>query len=331
MLVSVRILEISIGGFRDKFLLYTAAALLVTWPSGIIHSVRIGNDSLLYPIYALSALYLVKWDALRSWKYLLAGAVLAGLAVITKVNAIAIMCVLGLIYLFELYRGRKSAPELRDLIKKGALIFFICLAGLFIALGRNIPGIINKSQSNLIVANLGGLDSRLRVGNFPSNYIYFDGKVFLTEPFTSAWDDTLGRQYFWNYLFKTSLFGEFDYSQPLAKSMAMIISFLFLLIAAYSIAGLFLTAREEILKHRVLLLNFLILIIAAIAYRIMAPYSCCNDFRFIFPILIPFCFMFAHSTRIYRIKGRTRLAAAGIAAGILFILCNTVFFISLLF
>ena len=34
--------------------------------------------------------------------------------------------------------------------------------------------------------------------------------MFNKKVFTSSWVDDGGRQYFWNYLLKTSLFGEFD-------------------------------------------------------------------------------------------------------------------------
>jgi hypothetical protein len=37
------------------------------------------------------------------------------------------------------------------------------------------------------------------------NYLWFDLRTFVTAAFTSAWDDDKGRQYFWNYLLKTSL------------------------------------------------------------------------------------------------------------------------------
>jgi hypothetical protein len=137
-----------------------------------------------------------------------------------------------------------------------------------------------------LVGNISGLPSSLKVNNGLEHYTYFDIENYLAHPYTNAWSDEAGRQYLWNYAFKTSLFGEFRLDEsPWGKTLAGIISFCLLLVLPFVFwGGLHFQVRD------VPALLFGLALFAALAWaRFQYPYSCTNDFRYIMPALVPLC------------------------------------------
>lgn len=316
--------------FQDDLLLIVSASLLIFWPSNIIHSVRIGNDILLYLFYALTVFYLLRWDRDRAPKNLYLSGLFAALSVVTKTNAVLLWGLIGVVLLIDFFRDRFRPSFWKDWLKKCwplALMFLVCVG---LALGGNIAAKIRNPSANLLVGNVAGSYGDLAVGNQPHNYLYFDLKTYLTEPFTSAWSDNLGRQYYWNYLFKTALVGEFDYPHPLTKALAEILSALFLAMLAFGLSGLFMMDRKNKALHRVQLLNFLILAVAGVVFRISIPASCSNDFRYILPVLIPFAFLYVYSAQAIRARGWKRLASFGLFLAAFFCAVSAAFVFSLL-
>ena len=89
-----------------------------------------------------------------------------------------------------------------------------------------------------VVGNAGGNDNSVLVRNNPGNFLFFDLRTFLTQPYTDPWHDELGRQFFWNYLAKTSLFGEFKLLEtPKGLWLASIISACFVAFVGFGLRG----------------------------------------------------------------------------------------------
>jgi hypothetical protein len=157
---------------------------------------------------------------------------------------------------------------------------------LFIAL---VAGIVLQrllGDSDL-VGNSSGLNGRLKVGNEAFNYLYFDLQSFMAHPFTSAWNDEMGRQYFWNYSFKSALSGEFDLVQNASgRSAATFASASFLGLLVYAARGFWKTKLQSM--HWILILQGFAFIAALMFLRIKHPYACSNDFRYIAPAILSF-------------------------------------------
>jgi hypothetical protein len=202
--------------------------------------------------------------------------------------------------------------------------------GFGVTFGRTIEKRICGSTANLMVPNSGGLDGSCLVGNELSNYITFDVRSFLTEPFVCPFQDRGGRQYFWNYLLKTGLVGEFSYDSSILGTLTLSLSGLLLLMLLYTGGGLLIFC-EHLGKHGILLLNMIILILASMAIRVSIPASCSNDFRYILPILISFVFFFGYSIWFYRLKGWRWLEKTGYGLATGFIAISNLFFILLWF
>jgi len=280
--------------FKDKKLLYLAVALLAFWPSGIIHSVRIGNDVLFYFLYAAGFYYLLRWSRLDDMKNLFLSVLFGTLAFMTKANGIVLVGLIGIEF-FVKWIGRKD--KLRYALRRSWLILFV-IAGLAVNFGAKIWYAMQDRSSDWLVGNVVNTINRdLFVTNQLPNYLIFDVKTFLVQPFTSTWQDWGGRQYFWNFLLKSSLFAEFSFPYVYHEVIASFISVAFLLMTAMFLYLLLTYKRSDAGPFvRPLLLNLLLFIVVLILYRAKIPASCNGDFRYILPSLLSFVPLVVYSS-----------------------------------
>lgn len=257
--------------------LVIAAAIWTIWPSLILVAPRIGNDQMFFALHVLCLLAGFNYIKDGKGKHLIVAVVCAALAIWTKSTGfitlilVILMAVIGFFKTNQLHR-----PSATELVSWS--LFLLIIAGLVI---EKLVGGDN------LVSNASSLHSGLRVGNEAGNYLYFDLKSFLTEPYTSAWADGLGREYFLNYAFKSSLFGEFKLVETeLGKTLASLISASFLGMLVFATRGWWRTKLD--VYHWILLIQA-VLFFAALGYlRYKYPYACSNDFRYITPALLSF-------------------------------------------
>jgi hypothetical protein len=307
------------------YLSYLLFALIAFWPSGIIHSIRIGNDGLFYLLYALGLWFLIKWqddDASRSlyWSF-----ALITLALITKANALVLYMVFGCVYLLKF----GGAPVKRRYLRPTLILVAIFMIGFGITFGRMVQAKLKGANDNFIVANASGLQG-VAVGNGLQNYLYFDLQSFLTEPYVNPFEDRGGRQFFWNYLFKTGLVGEFSYNSLLHRVLTTLLSFSFLLMFLYTTVSL-IVFSSYLTGQLVLVLNAVFLLLSAVAFRISIPAACSNDFRYILPLLISFIGFFGWGIWCYLQQKWHWVAKVGCGLAVFFSVTSIVFFVTLSF
>ena len=137
----------------------------------------------------------------------------------------------------------------------------------------------------LIPSNVDGLPDTLRVAAEPGNFLWFDMKTWVMYPFTDAFNDTMGRTWFFNYAGKTALFGEFHLAQgPLGYWLASIICVSALVLIALALRGLLRMQRSDLPWALALAL----FVLALAEMRFMHPFACSNDARYVLPAIIPF-------------------------------------------
>jgi hypothetical protein len=294
-------------------------AVIALWPTCIMHSARIGNDDLTYlcfggAMYSASRWWLAGKDA-RPLHFLVAAG-WGALGMVTKTNSLIVFAVLGALLLSRLVENREKRPRV-------ILAYALPLAALFVlatgvALHEALGAALHGKQGSLLVANAHQNSTKLLVGNRAENYLWFDLRTFVNAAFTSAWDDDKGRQYFWNYLLKTSLFGEWTFPEPWPWNLAVVLSILCLLLLAAVTAGWWLRPARQLYEELPLwaLAAFLVGSLALIRMKI--PSSCTGDFRYILPVLLPLAFGYVRALTAFRRRGWTRLAWAGLGAGWLF-------------
>ncbi len=303
----------------DRIVLTVVGALLVFWPSGVIHSVRIGNDILFYALFAAGTYRIVLWQLGEGT--LRPALLAAALALITKANGIILFGVIGFLLLFELRRRR----DLGGFLRQSAVAAAFFAAAFFVNFADNIYFALQNNGQDWLVSNVVNILNRsLFVDNHAFNYLYFDLKTYLGEPFIDAWHDRYGRQFFWNYLLKSALFSEFFFREN-AES-ATVISALSLIVYGYILWGMAIARRNR--ATLVMALVFLLSVTALLLYRIKIPVACNTDFRYIYPVLIPMSYFFAQSLLYFRDSRRLKnLYGFGIFTALLFVAASALFFV----
>ena len=150
----------------------------------------------------------------------------------------------------------------------------------------------------------------------------------------NPWSDETGRQYYWNYLLKSSLFGEFDFGKNKnIVATAKLISSFFLIIAGYFliILSLALSRKKTTIRNipGVLFAVFagiIIPLLILIVTRIKHPYSAQADFRYIFPVMVPVVFLCALGLE--NLKNKLKmLKYFGYVLSIVFAILTILFFV----
>ncbi len=263
---------------------YLAALAAVSWPGFIFAAPRIGNDSLFY-FGALLCMFFAQryWFTHKNSAILLA-TLGASIALAAKSSGFVILGVWGIIYIWGAIRHLKTGSWKTLLTSALILLLFAGLSN-----HRTILDVFEGKKPEL-VGNAKGLNGGLRVQNTAGNYLYFDLKDYMLTPYTNAWGDSGGRQYFWNYAFKSSLslYREIDLmNHPLGRILATALNTLALLIFAIALWGLLHLKLREVPA-----MLFTVFLFTALIYlRAGYPYVTANEFRYIFPVLFPvICF-----------------------------------------
>lgn len=271
-----------------KLWLLIATAALVFWPSGIIHSIRIGNDAPTYACCALATWCMLRWWKTRHLGSLLGMAIWGALALLCKTSAIAIVAAGGLLLAWRiLFPGREGRLKA---LSRTALYGAITAAGLGLSLASNLYFYFKGQLSGWLVGNVGSLNGNLRVPADLKSFIPLDIPTFLSTPWANPWDDKLGRLNFWNYLLRNSLSGEFEFSGTFQLVTAYAWGICLLMICGVlcqHLARLAVHNRRALYRQRPLLLLIGMWLASLMILRIQAPYSCSNDFRYIVPVLMP--------------------------------------------
>ena len=130
--------------------------------------------------------------------------------------------------------------------------------------------------------------------------------------------------YFWNYAFKTSLFGEFEMLRSVVgRNFATLLSCSFLGLLIYALRGFWRTKLQMV--HWFLLLQGAAFIAALMFLRITHTYACSNDFRYILPAVICFVPFVAQGITCEGASVKWKVLGYALVSG--FVLCTAILFI----
>jgi hypothetical protein len=294
-------------------------ALLLLWPSSVLHSVRIGNDDLTYLLFGGALYFASRWWLARpegKRAHFLAAAGFAGLGMLTKTNSVVLFAVLGVLLVARILHDRER--RVRVLIAWTAPLALLFVLTAAAALHESVAGALAGQQGNLLVPNTHLNSTALEVGNHARNFLWFDFKTYLGEAFTSPWEDEKGRQFFWNYLVKTSLFGEWTYARTAASDLAVLLSIGCLLLLAVVVVRVLLLRRAQLFDELPMLVTAVLLVSSLALLRMKIPSSCTGDFRYVLPVLLPLAYGYVRGLACLRGRGWRRVATASLAVGWIF-------------
>jgi hypothetical protein len=309
----------------ERTLPWLSGLLLALWPAGVLHSVRLGNDPLLYFFFAAAIYGVSAWFVRGGRKNFWLATWFIIAAMLTKMNGALLLPLFGFLIVWKsllgevhFTKGNLMAFGLAGLLSVGALGFVLYPGWALQESGQ---------REKLYVDNIDHVSSKLRVGDRLENFVWFDLKTFVTEPFTSPWDDRYGRQYFLNYQGKTGLFGEWSYSGEWAHNVAVGISVLALFLAGVVIMAFCRMPKEDLRALWPMWLSAFLLI-AGVAYmRWTFPVNI--DFRYVLPVLIPFCCLYNYGLLLWERRGAVRLVRFGVCVELLFSLLSALFILGL--
>lgn len=303
---SLATLNLSIG--KKKSALLLASIALCLWPAGIIHSIRMGNDLGVYACYGLAFFYTIKWWKNRESLTLFWASLWMAGSLLSKSNGLAVAGVLGILMLFHIY----SLARKRDLFQQHKAKLFRDTAiagGLFVAaillnFADNVKHYLDGTSEDWLLSNVSEMiNPGLKVSNEVKNYLIFDSATFIENPFISTWEDQYGRQYFWNFVLRSSLSSEYFFDGQWMALWGTINGLL--LLAMISGTLIFYLQQQPATSWRKIkrlsyrnapwLMALVFPFILLLAYRIKVPLSCNTDFRYIYPVIVPILFFVLQS------------------------------------
>lgn len=285
-------LSITLSSFASRRWKLLASILFAFWPAGLIHSVRVSNDMLVCMLQGLSLLFLISWRDSHSRTALAISVITAVLAVWTKFNGLLSLVLVAATCLIDAYvRSRSIKQTLKDAWPPVAasIAGFCALIAYQFARGGGF-------------SNTDRLVQGVRVENSAQHLMWLDWSSFLGRAFIDPWRDETGRQFFWNYWLKTSIFGEFSFSRGAGSAfLSRIAAISLLLIIIPLCLGFYRAIRDR--RMYIFAMNLLLLTAAAWAFRLTNPFACTADFRYSYPAVIPIAVLTANGCEHIRTGG----------------------------
>lgn len=312
---------------RDQRL---ATALMVFWPYSVHNSVRLHNDSMVCAFMAAAVFYTVRWAQEARRRDLLLSAACTALALLTKSSAYVLVPVLGALLAARFFRARDKVRFTRRALAAAAILG---IAVVLNARGKETPRMKDGPLCHKILGNACDIGKDLQVQNGLKNYVYLDLPRFVREPYALAHRDESGRQYFWNHLLKSSLFGthntiaDRETSYEVNWAVAWVMNILLLGMVGYLAIGLLMVRRRSLRRWSVVVLHVAsaLAFMAGFRYLIPAPHH--TDFRHVFHLVILVSIAYAGTVAAFRRRERARLAAAGKILAYPFILLSVFYFL----
>lgn len=194
-----------------------AAVLFAFWPLVMSLTGRIGNEVLLYPLWAASIYYLFCWYRENRTRDLCIALMLCAIMLLVKISAIVPLFTIGAVVLHKSLYNRTG--QLRTLLQsKYIWLSVACIAIAFSAmLGRTLYyKYTQEPQLGLIIGNIyqDGAFNAIKADNSFDAFFTLDTLSVMNEPFWNIFDDKTGRQNFWISYTKSMNFGFFTWHDP---------------------------------------------------------------------------------------------------------------------
>lgn len=295
-----------------------ATALVVFWPSSVINSIRVHNDALASPLMLATVYFIAKWDDRRQSGDFAAALVLATLAILCKASGYAVAAAL-LLFLAVRFRSRDE----RHLgVQRFAFAVLIFATTAVLATGLRSSR-LQRTPCQLVVGTACNGRYVPPIPDTPARFLSFHPVDFVSRLQLVPEDPFLNR------FAKSSLFGVMPLGESFADTrhqlLARGLSGGLLGMVAVCLLGLPQLRGASLRKYRVYLVSFSVMLLFLLAFRLRAPNEFHEDFRHIFPALVPFCLGYA--TLVGRAGRYSKIIqAVGVAGALAMIGLSVAFF-----
>lgn len=269
-----------------------ATLLIVVWPTSVINSVRVHNDALAAPLLLAALYFTARWDERERPRDFVAALTMAALALLTKANGYTVSLTLLLLCSLRLRTASQRANGIKRCL---ALIAILGAAAATAVELRQGPREATTCEKVFGSACSGR--GQPPVPDRLSRFVSFDLRQYLRGTDISA--DNPERDYFPNRVAKSSLFGSAPLGDEFAgkprQLLAGVLASLLLILIAVIVLRLLLVRGLNLRRHRAYWLSVGVMVTSLLAFRIRAPNAHHEDFRHIFPVLVPLCIAYIAS------------------------------------
>jgi hypothetical protein len=265
-----------------------ATALLAFWPAGFLHSARVSNDIPLYAFFATCLYFVLSWWKTNNRKHLIIAAIVAACGVLIKTTMMPLIAAIVILILYRIVSERR--------VRKAWFPYLLPLSVMIVGLA------VYVAQSSLrgnMAPPFQDNSPAMYVGNRWKQYLVLNSASYFTSPFVDSLRDGTGRGYFWNYLLKSSMFGDYSgwFQKPVQRFLALVMAPLLLGLVILFWIGVARGVSRAARQSLPLLVVIAVSILSVFAVRFYNPYSGNNDFRYIYPVLIPIVLLLVGGTR----------------------------------
>lgn len=280
------------------------SVLLLLWPSTVFHARRISNDQLVWIVTMLAFIAFFEYRKRGAPRALRMTLALCALAVFVKLNALVAFAYVAIVLFAD---SRTSSRSLLEVA--GALVLTLSATyALTLAKG----GGVGVSASHLPRGQY--------IGTSAEQFLALDMPTYFTPPDTDTLHDAYGRRYFWNYLLKTSLWGEWKVPAAARGYAAAANASLLVLLAAALLPWLA-RSREMFPRFGTLLALLALHVSSLVVLRLVFPFSPHQDFRFMYAALPFVAILLCGSLELPFLSPRGELLRRAITLTALGVLC----------
>lgn len=288
---------------NQKTSLALYAALLAATPSFVFFAARVNNDVLFQIWSFLSFLLLLAWWKKPSANLWLSICAVIGLGLLTKTSMALMVPLCFLCLAFE----KKSGWKEKLVLGLGGMTVILLIAGWF-----HVPRALDDGSKKAVVGNYEALTNF--VENDAGNFLTFNPIAVLAHPYNDPYDDAARRQEFWEYLYRSAVYGEFHFGDDrMALAFVMLLSSL--LVLPFALWNLVDDMRKRAYASLPVWAGFLFLMAGAAAFRFAFPYSSSQDFRYSILLLPIFAYYAVRETGNNPLLRHVQIVLAGVFSG----------------
>lgn len=250
----------------------TGVSIFAFHPTNVYFASKLNNDNTMMFFYVLAFYYLIKWLQEKSAKDVVLLALFTSLAILTKKSAVMLLIPIAAAFLVEFVKHISSC---KLYIKQFTTFSLIALP---LSVAHQLRNYILFNQDLGYVPSMGrGFDPTIY------NLLYLPVGNIISSPFNNG--GLKGGEFFPEFLFKSSLFGEWKYPGLEIPALLLVMAAAAVLIV---LAVYLLTMKKEDLGSYgyIFLLNLIVPILIEVKFRTDFPVACSQDFRYVAPILV---------------------------------------------
>ena len=304
-----------------------AALFIALFPALILLAGQVNNDALCVMNCFIVLYFTVRWWEKHTYFNGIMIGLFTGLAMMAKLSGALVIIPAFAAFVIVIIQSIRKKETYRHYIFQGLI-----LSGILLPLGLwfHIYAAVKFHQPfGFVFSNL---TDALYHGdkNFFQRFInIFD----FPDLFSRLWGNTFINYNVPNFMIKSAIFGEWNYSGADALAIfALVLNYLFVYCSLVLMVIYFIKSKKEHLEMKIIAGTLIVSqLLAQLYFNIKMPYGCTMDFRYVVPIIIGFMILDALAADKFTKENdwKKYFSIVTCSLGMLFIACSTAFYLTM--